>query len=474
MENRKMSEPNETAVRPATKDNKMGSMPVNRLLLNMSLPMIASMLMQACYNIVDSVFVARISDAGATGSAGTAALSALGMAFPFQSLLIAFGVGTGVGMNAVLSKALGEKDQKTVNKAAANGLFLSICSAILFFLIGAFLSRTLIKSQGGEGLTLEYGTQYLSIVCMGSIGVFLQFFFERTLQSTGKTFYSMIIQMVGAIINIIMDPILIFGLFGFPELKVAGAAIATIVGQIVSAVIGIILNAKHNPDVRIELKGFRPDLKMIGKIYSVGFPSIVMQSIGSVMTYTMNKILTTLNPDSVAVFTVYFKLQSLFFMPLFGLNNGMVPIIAFNYGARKRTRITKTVRLSMVYAFLMMFIGFLLFEIIPDKLLLLFDTGDDSLLTLGVPALRVIGTHFLIAWFCIVSGSVYQALGNGIYSLITSIARQLVVLIPAAFILAKLGGLDLIWWCFPIAEIMSGAASAFFLVRINRQVISQI
>lgn len=456
------------------KENKMGIMPVNKLVLNMSLPMILSMLMQACYNIVDSIFVARIEDVGSMANAGTSALVAVGMAFPFQTLLIAFGTGTGVGMNAVLSKALGEKDYKLVNKTAVNGLFLAICNALLFFIIGAFFARPLIASQGGEGLALEYGTQYLSIVCMGSIGIYLQFVFERMLQSTGHTVASMVIQMIGAAINIVLDPILIFGLFGFPELKVAGAAYATIIGQIVAAICAIFINKKRNHEVKLSIKGFRPDFAIIGKIYSVGLPSIIMQSIGSVMTYLFNKILTGLNIDSVAVFTVYFKLQSFFFMPLFGLNNGMIPIIAFNYGARKKARLLKTVKICLVYAFGMMFLGFLAFELIPDKLLLLFDTKDESLLTLGVPALRIIGTHFLAAWFCIIVGSVFQALGNGVYSLIVSVARQLVVLIPVAYLLAELGGLSLIWWSFPIAEVMSLICSAFFFYRINKQVISKI
>lgn len=455
-------------------DNKMGIMPVNRLLLNMALPMVFSMLVQAMYNIVDSIFVSRIVDDGVAGSAGTSALVAVGMAFPFQQLIMAVGIGTGVGMNALLSRSLGAKDYNTVNKSAVNGLFLEICSAVVFFFIGLFFAEPLIRSQGGEGLTLLYGTQYLRIICMFSFGIFLQMTFERTLQATGKTMLSMVAQLVGAVINIIMDPILIFGYFGFPELKVAGAAIATVFGQIVAATVALVLNLKCNPEVSLKLRGFRPDRKIIGKIYSVGFPSIIMQSIGSVMTYSMNKILNMLNTDAIAVFTVYFKLQSFFFMPLFGLNNGMVPIIAFNYGARKRKRMTKTIKLSMMYGFIMTFLGFLAFELIPDRLLLLFDTGDASLLEIGVPALRIIGTHFLLAWFCIVSGSVFQALGNGVYSLVVSVARQLVVLIPAAFLLARYGGLDVIWWCFPIAELMSLVCSATFLGIINRKIIRKV
>ena len=457
------------------KENKMGIMPVNRLLVSMSLPMILSMLVQAFYNVVDSIFVARIQDAsGSVGTAGTAALSALGMAFPFQTILIAVGAGTGVGVNAMLSKALGEKDKETVKKAATNGVFLYLCSYLVFFLVGLFLAPMLIASQKGEGLTLEYGTVYLRIVCMGSLGIYMQFIFERLLQSTGKTLYTMFSQMTGAVINIILDPILIFGLLGFPELKVAGAAIATIIGQFCAGILAFILNKKYNEEVELDFKGFKPDGATIKRIYAVGLPSMIMQSIGSVMTYCMNRILNGLEPASVAVFTVYFKLQSLFFMPLFGMNNGIIPILAFNYGARKRKRMMQAIKYGMLYAFGFMAIGFVLFECMPEVLLKIFDTGDASLITLGVPALRIIAIHYLLAWFCIIAGTTFQALGNGVYSMIVSIARQLVVLIPAAYILSLIGGLDLIWWCFPIAELMSLVVSTFFLVRIYKKIIAPI
>ena len=457
------------------KENKMGYMPMNRLLIGMATPMIISMLLTAFYNIVDSIFVARIVDEGGdASSAGTAALSALGMAFPFQTLLIAFATGTCVGVNAILSKALGEKDKKTAQKAANNGVFLSFCNYLLFLFIGVFLAPTLIASQKGSGLTLEYGSQYLRIVCIGSLGIYMQFIFERLLQSTGKTVFTLLTQGVGAVINIILDPILIFGLFGFPQLRVAGAAIATITGQFVAGTIAFILNRKFNEDVQVDLKGFKPDLEIIKRIYSVGFPSIVMQAIGSVMTYLMNRILGSLNEAAVAVFTVYFKLQSLFFMPIFGLNNGMVPILAFNYGARKRKRMMNVIKLSMMYALLFMSVGFVLFQFIPEQLLRIFDTGDDSLIVYGVPALRTIAWHYLLAWFCIIGGTVFQALGNGVYSLIVSVARQLVVLVPVAFLLSKIGGLSLIWWCFPIAELMSLAVTLFFLVRIYKGIIAPI
>ncbi|MCQ2521196.1 MAG: MATE family efflux transporter [Lachnospiraceae bacterium] len=452
------------------KENKMGVMPIGKLLLNMSLPMMISMLVQACYNVVDSVFVAKITDPSVGENAGTAAISALGMAFPFQTLLIAFGAGTCVGVNAVLSKALGEKDTHTVNKATANGIFLSACSYVLFLLIGLFLPGVLIKSQGGEGLTLLYGTQYLRIVCVFSFGLYTQFIFERLLQATGRTILTMVTQSVGALINIILDPIFIFVF----KMGVAGAAYATVIGQCVAGVLAIIFNLKMNPDIKIDFHGFRPDGRMIGRIYAVGIPTIIMQSIGSVMTYLMNKLLNGINPASVAVFTVYFKLQSFFFMPLFGLNNGLVPILAYNFGAQKRSRMYEVIKKSMVVGLLLMVLGFIAFEVIPEPLLRIFDTGDPSLIILGKPALRIIGIHYLIAWFCIVGGSVYQALGNGFYSMMVSVSRQLVVLLPVAYVLGKNFGLPAIWWCFPIAELMSLLMNVIFLVRINKNVISQV
>lgn len=457
-----------------SKENKMGTMPVSKLLINMALPMIISMLVQACYNIVDSIFVAKIKDGVDGANAGTAALNAVGMAFPFQMLLIAFGTGTCVGVNALLSKALGEKNDKRVQDSARNGVFLSFCNFILFFLIGLFLAPFLIKSQGGSGLTLKYGSQYLRIVCMASIGIYTQLIFERLLQSTGRTLCTMFTQLTGAIINIILDPILIFGLCGMPEMKVAGAAVATVIGQICAGILAIILNQKYNKEVRLSFKKFKPNPELIKAIYVIGIPSIVMQAIGSVMTFTMNKLLTGLNPDSVAVFTVYFKLQSLFFMPVFGLNNAMIPMLSYNFGAQKRSRMVKIIKLTMFYAFCFLLIGFSLFEFIPDKLLKIFDTGDASLITLGVPALKIIAFHYLLAWFCIIGGTVFQAIGTSWYSLVVSVARQLVVLLPAAYILSRIGGLKLIWWCFPIAELMSVLMSTIFFILTYKNVISKV
>ncbi len=447
-------------------ENKMGVMPVNRLLLNMSVPMMISMLVQALYNIVDSVFVARVSED---------ALTAVSLAFPIQTLLIAVGAGTGVGVNALLSKTLGEKNYATANKTAVNAIFLAFMSFLAFVVIGLTVVKPFYFSQvkTTESDIYTMGVQYLSIVCICSFGVYAQFVFEKLLQSTGMTFYSMLAQLAGAVTNIVLDPILIFGLFGLPKMGVAGAAIATVIGQCVGAVVGILFNLTKNKELTINFKGFRPDGQIIGRIYKVGVPSIIMQAIGSVMTYSMNLILIQFTSTATAVFGVYFKLQSFFFMPVIGLNNGMVPIIAYNYGAGKRTRIVRTIQLSMCYAFLLMFLGFLTFELIPGVLLGMFDASQE-MLAIGIRALRTIGVHFLIAWYCIIAGSVFQAVGNGVYSLIVSVARQLIILIPAAYVLARIGGLNLVWWSFPLAELMSLCVSTVFLVITWRKVISRV
>ncbi|MDO5574379.1 MAG: MATE family efflux transporter [bacterium] len=446
------------------KENKMGTMPVNKLLISMSLPMMISMLVQALYNVVDSIFVSRICED---------ALTAVSLAFPIQSLMIALGAGMGVGVNALLSRSLGEKDYHKVNKAAMNGIFLSLINIIIFLLIGIFVTKPFYLSQTDDPEIVAYGIEYLTIVCCCSFGIYTQFIFERLLQSIGKTFYTMLTQGLGAIINIILDPILIFGLLGFPKMGVAGAAIATVIGQIVAGIFAIILNLKKNTEVHLHFKGFRPDLQTIGQIYSVGLPSIIMQSIGSIMTYGMNHILIAFSSTATAVFGVYFKLQSFIFMPVFGLNNGMVPIIAFNYGARKKDRMIHTMKLSILYAEAMMFIGFLVFQFLPEPLFRLFDASD-HMLSMGIPALRIISIHFLFAGFCIIVGSVFQALGNGVYSMIVSIARQLAVLLPAAYLLSRLDNVNYVWWAFPIAELASLAISTFFLIRINRKILQKI
>lgn len=447
-------------------ENKMGTMSIGKLVFNMSLPMMVSMLVQALYNIVDSIFVAKLSEN---------ALTAVSLAFPLQTLLIAVGTGTGVGMNALLSKSLGEKNFKKANKTATNAAFIYALSYIVFLILGFTIVKPFYRSQVGsaDAEIMTMGVDYLSTVMIFSFGIFTQVFFERLLTSTGKTIFSMTSQLSGALTNIILDPILIFGMFGFPKMGVTGAAVATVIGQCVAGIVAGTCNHKFNHEVKFEFKGFRPDLKIIGTIYAVGIPSIIMQSIGSIMTYCMNRILIEFSSTATAVFGVYFKLQSFFFMPVFGLNNGITPIIAYNYGARQRKRMTKTIKLSLFVAFCLTFIGFVLFESIPQVLLGMFSASDD-LLKIGIPALRTIGVHYLIAWYCIIVGTVFQALGKAIFSMVVSIMRQLVVLIPAAYLLAKFGGLHMVWWSFPIAEIMSFIVSTAFLIRIWRTVIKDI
>ena len=450
----------------APAENKMGTMPIGKLLFNMSLPMMISMLVQALYNIVDSIFVAKLSEN---------ALTAVSLAFPLQTLLIAVGTGTGVGMNALLSKSLGEKNFKKANATASNAAVLYFFSYLVFFILGFTIVRPFYASQIGNAdqEIMKLGIEYLSTVMIFSFGLLAQVFFERLLTSTGRTIFSMISQLTGAITNIILDPILIFGLLGAPKMGVTGAAVATVIGQCVAALVAGFCNHRYNHDVKLKFHGFRLDFHIIGTIYAVGIPTIIMQSIGSVMTYCMNRILIEFSSTATAVFGVYFKLQSFFFMPVFGLNNGITPIIAYNYGAGQRKRMLKTIKLSMLVAFCLTFIGFLCFEGIPQILLGMFNASDE-MLTIGVPALRIIGIHYLIAWFCIVSGTVFQALGKAFFSMIVSIMRQLFVLIPAAYILAKLGGLHVVWWSFPIAEVISLMVSSFFLVRINRTIISRV
>ena len=444
-------------------ENKMGVMHIDKLLISMSLPMMISMLVQALYNIVDSIFVAQINEY---------ALRAVSLAFPIQSLMIAVAVGTAVGINAFLSKTLGEKDFEKANIIAVNGIFIEAVSYVAFALIGIFISRPFFNSQTDIPEVQEYGVTYLTICCVVSFGIFMQTTFERLLQSTGKTVYTMITQGVGAIINLIMDPILIFGLFGLPKMGVAGAALATVFGQVVAAVLAIIFHIKFNPEVKVSFKGFRPNGHLIVQIYKVGAPSIVVQAIGSVMTYGMNLILAAFGAAQT-VFGVYFKLQSFIFMPVFGLNNGMVPIIAYNYGAGHKDRVIRTMKTSIKYGVGIMLVGLCIMEIFPAQLIGFFNATPE-LLTIGVPALRTICISFVFAGFCIVAGSVFQALGNGLYSMIVSVARQLCVLLPVAKLLSLSGNVNLIWWAFPIAEIMSVAMTTYFLIRINKEVIAHI
>lgn len=446
------------------KENKMGVMPVNKLLISMSLPMMVSMLVQALYNVVDSIFVSRISEN---------ALTAVSLAFPIQSILISLGAGMGVGVNALLSKSLGEKDYDMVNKSAMNGLFMSLVNFIVFIFIGLFAVKPFYMGQTDDAQIIGYGMEYLTIVCCFSLGIFFQFTFERLLQSTGRTLATMFTQTTGAVTNLILDPILIFGLFGAPKLGVSGAAIATVTGQFVAAIMAGILNLKINKEIHFSLKGFRPSFETIKKIYAVGLPSIIMQSIGSIMVYGLNQILISFSSTATAVFGVYFKLQSFVFMPVFGLNNGVVPIVAFNFGARKRSRMISTIKYAAMYAFCIMLAGTIVFQLFPDTLLGFFNASD-NMLGMGVPALRIISFHFPVAAYCIVVGSVFQATGYAVYSMVISIMRQIVVLLPAAYFLSLTGSVNNVWWAFLIAEVVSFSFTTFFLLRINRNVISKI
>ena len=442
-------------------ENIMGTMDVNPLLIKLSIPMMVSMLVQALYNVVDSIFVARVSEN---------ALTAVSLAFSLQNLMFAVGIGTGVGVNALLSKSLGEKNQYRANKTAENGLFLALCSYLVFLVLGLTVVRPYFYAQTADADIAEQGIRYLTICCVLSLGMFMQVMNEKLLAATSRTTLSMISQLVGAVVNIILDPIFIFGYCGEALSGTTGAALATVIGQFCGAGVSFYLNLRKNPDIQLDFKGFRPSAEAIKRIYAVGLPSIAMQCVGSVMTFLMNQILMAFTATAVAVFGVYFKLQSFVFMPIFGMNNGMVPIISYNYGARKPERVKKTIRLSVFYAECIMLVGFCIFQFLPDKLLGLF-AASDAMLAIGVPALRIICPHFLLAGAGIVLSSVFQALGNGVFSLTVSICRQLVVLIPAAWLLSRTGEVNMVWWAFIIAEVVSLALSLVFMARINRTVI---
>lgn len=445
-------------------ENKMGTMPINKLLISMALPMMVSMLVQALYNVVDSIFVAKLSEN---------ALTAVSMAFPVQNLMIGMATGIGVGMNALVSKNLGQKDQEGVNKAALHGIFLEFVNYLIFLCIGLFAVHKFMESQTNITEIVDYGTTYLRIVCICSFGIYTQMSFERLLQSTGKTILSMTTQLTGAVINIILDPILIFGLLGAPKLGIAGAAIATVIGQIVAGVFALVLNIKKNKEIHLHLNGFKLEKKYLGRILYVGIPSVLMVAIGSVMTYGMNIILMTFSSTAVAVFGAYFKLQSFVFMPIFGLNNGMVPIVAFNLGARNKERLVKTVKLSVCYAVGIMFVGLVILQTMPGTLLGFFNASE-QMLAIGIPALRTISLSFVFAGFCVIASSTFQALGNGVLSMLLSFARQLLVLLPAAYFLSKLGNVNLVWWSFPIAEIMSVVVSIIFLKYLYNKVVKDL
>lgn len=452
-------------------ENVMGTMPCNRLLIRISLPIMISMLVQALYNVVDSVFVAKLGDA---------ALNAVSLAFPVQNLMIAIAVGTGVGVNAVLSKSLGAHRFDRANAVAGNSIVLALISSIVLVVFGIFGSKPYFTMQTDVAEVVEMGSDYIMLVSVCSFGVFLQIAFERMLQATGKTMLSMIMQLSGAITNIALDPILIFGKLGAPQMGVKGAAVATVIGQCVATAVGLILNLTCNKEIKLSLKSLILKGDIVKRIYVIGVPAILMSSIGSVMVLGMNAILLRFNTETgllgmvaTNVFGVYFKLQSFVFMPVFGLTNGMIPIVAYNFGARKRDRIVKTIKLSMIYAVAMMLIGLLIMQLLPEQLMKIFDKEGDMTIV-GVRALRIISISFLFAGFNIVCSSAYQALGNSVYSLIVSVARQLVIVLPAAYLLSLTGDVNAVWWSLPLAEIVCVALCVLFLnktiKKLNRTV----
>ena len=445
----------------APKENIMGTMPIGPLLVKLSVPMMISMLVQALYNIVDSVFVARVSEA---------ALTSVSLAFALQNIMIAVGVGTGVGVNATLSKALGEKDYKTANRIAVNGFFLSAVSCLVFMVVGLFGMDLYFGSQTTDAAIIRNGVDYLFVCCVFSQGLFCSTMTEKLLASTGRTTYAMICQMTGAIANIILDPIFIFGYCGEFLSGTRGAAVATVLGQFLGAGLGLYFNFFKNKEIHISFAGFKPRGRIIRRIYSVGAPSIAMQCVGSIMVFLMNQILMAFSSTAVAVFGVYFKLQSFGFMPIFGLNNGMVPIIGYNYGARRPARVTETIRKSVLVGEGIMLVTFAVFQLLPDQLMAIFDASE-QMTAMGQQALRIISFGFLLAGICVVLGSVFQALGHGMLSLYVSVGRQIVVLVPVAWLLSRLGRLELVWWAFPIAELVSLALSLVFLAYVDRKVL---
>ena len=439
----------------------MGVMPVHRLLLSMSGPMMLSMLIQALYNVVDSVFVSYISEG---------ALTAVSLAYPMQNLMIAVATGTGVGVNALLSRNLGERNFPMVNRTAGNALFLGLISYVVFALLGVFGSRAYFAAQVTDPEIIRMGQEYLSVILVLSIGCFGQVLLSRLLQSTGKTFYSMVIQMVGAVLNIILDPLLIFGLGGFPAMGVAGAALATVISQLVGTALGLYYNLRKNPEIHFALSQLRPSGGIIARIYSVGVPSILLQTVASLLIFGLNQILVSFSETATAVYGVYFKLQGFAFLPIIGMNNGMVPIIAYNYGAKKPERILQTIKLAILYAVGIMVAAVLLFQIFPVQLLSFFQASPE-MLDIGVPALRTLSLCFLVGGFTIVSSSVFQALGKGLLSMSISVFRQLLLVLPLAYFFSLTGNLNMVWWAFPVAEVLAGLLAAYYLWRAYHRVI---
>ena len=444
---------------PPLQENKMGVMPVGKLMVNMALPLIISMLVQALYNVVDSIYVSQVSES---------AVTALSLAFPVQNLQIGFAVGIGVGVNSLLSKSLGEKNQEAANRAAGNGIVLMLICTVLFMLFGLVGVRPYYEMQSTVRETVEGGISYTRICTLLTLGIFVEILGERLLQATGRTVHTMITQSLGAIINIILDPILIHGWFGLPAMGITGAAVATVIGQWSGAALCVYFNLRHNPEVQLHSRYLKQEKKTVGAILTVGVPSVVMNGIGSIMNFGMNQILQGFTETATGVFGIYFKLQSFFFMPLFGINNATISIIAYNYGAQKPERITKTLKIAAGTALTIMLVGLAAFQLIPEVLLGFFNPSPEFL-SIGRAALRTISWSYPVAAVCIALGASFQALGNGMYSTITSLCRQMLVLLPAAYLLSLTGNVNNVWLSFPIAEVVSGALTCFFFLRIYRQ-----
>ena len=453
-----------STVKTAPGGNKMGTWPIGKLLVNMALPLVISMLVQALYNVVDSIYVSRISES---------AVTALSLAFPIQNLLIGCATGVGVGVNSLLSKSLGEQNYERANRTAGNGFLLSCTFSALFVVFGLFFARPFFATQTTVAETLDGGSIYLAIVTIGSIGIFIEVLFERLLQASGNAFQSMITQATGAITNIILDPILIFGWFGLPEMGLAGAALATVIGQWIAAILAMGLNLKYNKELKLLRRHAKPDRYVIRTILSIGVPSIIMVGIGSIMNFGINQILQGFSETATGVFGIYFKLQSFFFMPLFGINNAVISIVAFNYGARNPERMMKTVKMASCAGLCIMLTGLAAFQLIPEVLLSLFDPSEEFM-HMAVQALRTISWCFPVAAVCIILGSTFQALGTGIYSTIISLCRQLVMLLPAAYLLSLSGIVTRVWWAWPIAESAGLTLTVFFFLRNYRRLIKPL
>lgn len=449
---------------PKLKENKMGVMPIGKLLLNMALPMILSMMVQALYNVVDSVYVSQVSES---------AVTALSLAFPVQNMQIGFAIGIAVGVNSLLSKSLGERNQENANYAAGNGIFLMVIAVAIFMLFGFFGAAPYYEMQSTVEETVKGGTAYSQICCIFTLGLFVEILGERLLQASGRTVYTMITQSLGAIVNIVLDPIFIHGWFGVPAMGVAGAAVATVIGQWIAASLCVFFNLRYNPDVQLAVKYLKPRKQALVPILAVGVPSLVMNGIGSVMNFGMNQIFQSFQETATGVFGIYYKLQSFFFMPLFGINNATISIIAFNYGARKPERITRTLKIACGTALVIMLCGLTAFQLVPDVLLGLFNPSEEFL-SIGVMALRIISIHFPVAAFCIMLGACFQALGNGIYSTIVSLCRQLIVLLPAAYLLSLTGNVNNVWWAFPIAEVVSATVTLTLFRKLYRERIAPL